>query len=77
MTLLFWKKRNIAYSTIFLESINGFAKTRRFDIIFAIASLSQFLAFPRTNHLVIAKRILGYLKMYLKSGFEINLGKLI
>ena len=44
----------------------------RFDINYAICSLSRFQVAPREEHLNMAQRVLGYLKKYPKRGFVIN-----
>jgi hypothetical protein len=40
----------------------------RIDITFAVSSLSRFGTSPREGHLLMARRILGYLKKYPKKG---------
>ena len=44
----------------------------RFDINFAISSLSRYAAAPRKGHLDMAENILGYLKKYPARGHVIN-----
>jgi Reverse transcriptase (RNA-dependent DNA polymerase) len=44
----------------------------RFDINFAISSLSRYAAAPRKGHLDMAEDILGYLKKYPAKGYVIN-----
>ena len=44
----------------------------RFDINFAVASLSRFSVAPRKGHLDLARKIFGYLKKYPKRGYVIN-----
>ena len=44
----------------------------RFDITFAVSSLSRFCANPREGHLRRAIKILGYLKKYPKRGYFID-----
>ncbi|MGH7954828.1 MAG: hypothetical protein ACREOZ_02585 [Gloeomargaritales cyanobacterium] len=44
----------------------------RFDIAFAVSSLSRFSCAPRTGHLEMARRIFGYLKKYPSKGYFIN-----
>ena len=44
----------------------------RFDINFAVASLSRFSVAPREGHLELARKIMGYLKKYPKRGYTIN-----
>ena len=44
----------------------------RFDITFAVSSLSRFCANPREGHLRRAIKILGYLKKYPKRGYLID-----
>jgi hypothetical protein len=44
----------------------------RFDINFAISSLSRYAAAPRKGHLAMAEDILGYLKKYPNHGYIIN-----
>ena len=44
----------------------------RFDINYAVSSLSRFSAAPREGHLVLAQKVLGYLKKYPKRGYIIN-----
>jgi hypothetical protein len=40
----------------------------RFDLTFAISSLSRFSAAPRQGHLALAKKVFGYLRKYPKRG---------
>ena len=44
----------------------------RIDITYAVSSLSRFSTSPRQGHLKLARKILGYLKKYLKKGILIN-----
>ena len=44
----------------------------RFDIAYAISSLSRYAAAPRQGHLAMAEGILGYLKKYPAKGYIIN-----
>ena len=44
----------------------------RFDITFAVSSLSRFAARPREGHLKRAIKIYGYLKKYQKRGYKID-----
>ena len=44
----------------------------RFDINFAISSLSRYAAAPRKGHLALAEDVLGYLKKYPSRGYIIN-----
>lgn len=44
----------------------------RFDINFAVASLSRYAASPREGHLKLAQKIFGYLKKYPKRGYIVN-----
>jgi Reverse transcriptase (RNA-dependent DNA polymerase) len=44
----------------------------RFDINYAISSLSRYAASPRKGHLEMAEDILGYLKKYPSHGYIIN-----
>ena len=44
----------------------------RFDINYAVSSLSRFSAAPREGHLKMARKVLGYLKKYPKKGYVIN-----
>ena len=44
----------------------------RFDICYAVASLSRFSIAPRKNHLQMAEHILGYLKKFPNRGYLIN-----
>ena len=44
----------------------------RFDINYAVSSLSRFSAAPREGHLKLARQILGYLKKYPKRGYVVN-----
>eukprot|EP00957_Ditylum_brightwellii_P110496 8427787-Ditylum_brightwellii.AAC.1 len=45
--------------------------------MYAVSSLSRFLAAPREGHLVLAQKLLGYLKKYPKRGYAINPNPLI
>ena len=40
--------------------------------MYDVASLSRFLAAPHEGHLVLARKIFGYLKKYPKKGYAIN-----
>src|SRR5688572_23264292 len=44
----------------------------RFNINYAINLLSQYTAAPREEHLMMAKKVFGYLKKYPKKGYIIN-----
>eukprot|EP00957_Ditylum_brightwellii_P203893 15336697-Ditylum_brightwellii.AAC.1 len=44
----------------------------RYNIMYAVLSLSRFSAAPREGHLELARRLIGYLKKYLKKGYVIN-----
>jgi hypothetical protein len=44
----------------------------RFDINYAVSSLSRFAAAPRQGHLELATKIFGYLKKYPNQGYMIN-----
>jgi len=44
----------------------------RFDINYAMSSLSQYSMAPRKGHLELARKIFGYLKKYPKRGYKIN-----
>jgi hypothetical protein len=44
----------------------------RFDINFAISSLSRYASAPRKGHLELAENVLGYLKKYPARGYIIN-----
>jgi hypothetical protein len=44
----------------------------RFDINFAISSLSRYAAAPRQGHLILAEDVLGYLKKYPARGYIVN-----
>ena len=44
----------------------------RFDINYAISSLSRYAAAPRKGHLAMAEDILGYLRKYPNHGYTIN-----
>ena len=44
----------------------------RFDIAYAVCSLSRFQIAPRIGHLQQAVKVLGYLKKYKKRGYVIN-----
>jgi hypothetical protein len=44
----------------------------RFDINYAISSLSRYAAAPRKGHLEMAEEVLGYLKKYPARGYVIN-----
>ena len=45
---------------------------KRIDINYAVTSLSRFSVAPRENHLLLAQKLLGYLKKYPKRGYIIN-----
>src|SRR5687767_13280947 len=49
----------------------------RFDINYAVSSLSRYVAAPRQGHLTMASKVLGYLKKYPKKGYTINLKPLV
>jgi len=44
----------------------------RYDITYAVASLSRFSSNPRENHLKRAYKILGYLKKYPSKGYSVD-----
>ena len=44
----------------------------RYDVHYAVCSLSRFQVAPREGHLKLAEKALGYLKKYKKRGFVIN-----
>ena len=44
----------------------------KFNINFAVASLSRFASAPRQGHLEMARRIIGYLWKFQKQGYIIN-----
>ena len=44
----------------------------KFDLAYAVSSLSRFLDAPWVGHLEMSRGIFGYLKMYLKRGYSIN-----
>jgi hypothetical protein len=44
----------------------------RFDLCYAISSLSQFSAAPLQDHLKHARRIMGYLRKFPQRGYVIN-----
>jgi hypothetical protein len=44
----------------------------RFDINYAVSSLSRFAAAPREGHLILARKIFGYLRKYPNRGYVIN-----
>jgi hypothetical protein len=44
----------------------------RFDLTFAISSLSRFSAAPRKGHLDLARKVFGYLRKYPRRGYVIN-----
>ncbi|MGH3054901.1 MAG: reverse transcriptase domain-containing protein, partial [Gaiellaceae bacterium] len=44
----------------------------RFDIAFAVSSLSRFSCAPREGHLDLAKKLFGYLKRFPKKGYFVN-----
>jgi len=44
----------------------------RFDINYAVSSLSRFSIAPRKRHLELAREIMGYLRKYPKRGYWIN-----
>ena len=44
----------------------------RFDISYAVSSLSRYSMAPRKGHLELARKIFGYLKKYPKRGYKIN-----
>jgi hypothetical protein len=44
----------------------------RFDLTFAISSLSKFSSAPRQGHLELARNVFGYLRKYTKRGYMIN-----
>ena len=49
----------------------------RFDIMYAVSSLSRFLAAPQEGHLVLARKLFGYLKKYPKRGYAIKPNPLV
>ena len=44
----------------------------RMDLTYAVCSLSRFSSAPREGHLVLARKIFGYLKKYPKRGYAVN-----
>jgi hypothetical protein len=44
----------------------------RFDINYAVSSMSRFAAAPREGHLQLARKIFGYLRKYPSRGYVIN-----
>ena len=44
----------------------------RFDLNFAISSLSRYCSCPRIGHLELARKVFGYLKKYPKKGYVVN-----
>ena len=44
----------------------------RFDLNYAVSSLSRFSSAPRQGHLTLAKKIMGYLKKYPRRGYVVN-----
>ena len=44
----------------------------RFDLCYAISSLSRFSSAPRKGHLALAEHVLGYLHKYPKRGYIVN-----
>ena len=44
----------------------------RFDITYAVCSLSRYSVAPREGHLKLAKQIFGYLRKYPKRGYVVN-----
>jgi hypothetical protein len=44
----------------------------RFDINYAVSSLSRFASAPRAGHLELARKIFGYLRKYPSRGYVIN-----
>jgi hypothetical protein len=44
----------------------------RFDINYAVSSLSRYSAGPREGHLELARKVFGYLRKYPKRGYIIN-----
>ena len=46
--------------------------TGRIDITYAVSSLARFASSPREKHLIMARRILGYLKKFPKKGIVID-----
>jgi hypothetical protein len=44
----------------------------RFDINYAVSSLSRYSAAPRKGHLELARKIFGYLRKYPRRGYRIN-----
>ena len=44
----------------------------RFDLCYAISSLSRFSAAPRQDHLKHARRVMGYLRKFPRRGYVIN-----
>lgn len=44
----------------------------RFDICYAVSSLSRFSSAPREGHLAMAEHILGYLRKYPRRGYIVN-----
>jgi len=46
--------------------------TGRIDITYAVSSLARFASSPREQHIIMARRILGYLKKFSKKGIVID-----
>jgi hypothetical protein len=44
----------------------------RFDINYAVSSLSRFASAPREGHLYLARKLFGYLRKYPNKGYTIN-----
>jgi hypothetical protein len=44
----------------------------RFDLCYAVTSLSRFSSAPREGHLEYARQIMGYLRKYPKRGYVVN-----
>eukprot|EP00957_Ditylum_brightwellii_P178420 13590377-Ditylum_brightwellii.AAC.1 len=44
----------------------------RYDIMYAVSSLSRFSAAPIEGHLELARKLIGYLKKYPKRGYAMN-----
>ena len=44
----------------------------RFDLTYAVTSLSRFSAASREGHTNLANKVFGYLNKYTKQGYDIN-----
>eukprot|EP00957_Ditylum_brightwellii_P038814 2933520-Ditylum_brightwellii.AAC.1 len=43
-----------------------------FDLTHTVSSLSRFVALPQEGYLILARKVFGHLKKYLKYGYAIN-----